>query len=102
MAAAAYLGGPVTGMPSPIVSGRPLMTSPRLPNTGDTERLRAIPWYLPASPTWIKLTSSIPIRPPHHPSSRLITPIQPLNSSTFFPTSHSPHRINWSDGLHGF
>jgi len=79
-----------------------LTTSPCLPDIGDTKRLRSIPWYLFPSPTWMKLTSSIPIRPPHYPSPRLITPIQPPNSSTLFPTSHSPHRVNWSNCIHGF
>jgi hypothetical protein len=77
-----------------------LMTSTRLPDTGDSERLRSIPWYLPLPPTWIELTGSISIRPTHYPPPRSSTPIQPLNSTTLFPTSHPPHRVNWSDVLH--
>jgi hypothetical protein len=80
--------------------GRELMTSPRLPDIGDSERLRSISWYLPLPPTWIKLTGSLPIRPPHYPPPRSSTPIQPLNSATLFPTAYPPHRINWSDRLH--
>jgi hypothetical protein len=77
-----------------------LMTSTRLPNTGDSERLRSIPWYLPPSTTWIKLTGSISIRPTHYPPPRSSTPIQPLNSTTLFLTAYPPHWVNWSNGLH--
>jgi hypothetical protein len=77
-----------------------LMTSTRLPDTGDSERLRSIPWYLPFPPTWIKLTGSISIRPPNDPPPRSSTPIQPLNSTTLFLTAYPPHRVNWSDRLH--
>jgi hypothetical protein len=77
-----------------------LMTSTRLPNTGDSERLRPIPWYLPLPLTWIKLTGSIPIRPPHYPPPRSPAPIQPLDPTTLFLTAYPPHRVNWSDRLH--
>jgi len=78
-----------------------LMTSPRLPDIGDTERLRSIPWYvLCGSILWQRLTGSISISTPHNTSPRSSAIIQPLNPSTLFPASHTPYRIDWSNGLH--
>lgn len=77
-----------------------LMTSPRLPDIGDSERLRSIPRYFPPPPMWMELTGSVPISPPHNPTPRSSAPFQPLNPSTLFPTSHTPHRVNWGHGLH--
>ena len=78
-----------------------LMTSPRLPDIGDTERLRSIPWYvLCGSILWQRLTGSIPISTPHHSPARPSAPLQPLNPSTLFLTPHTPYWIDRSDYLH--
>ena len=78
-----------------------LMTSPRLPDIGDTERLRSIPWYvLCGSILWQRLTGSIPISTPHHSPARPSAPLQPLNPSTLLLTPHTPYRIDRSNGLY--
>jgi hypothetical protein len=50
MAAATYLGGPVTGklcFPSPDLSGNELTFSIDFPYIGNAERLRSIPRFVP-------------------------------------------------------
>ena len=46
MAAAAYLGGPVSGKLIIYPRDKELMTSPSLSDIGDSERLCSIPWYV--------------------------------------------------------